>query len=287
MDYKCWILLYEKEFCSNLIKQCHLTVYLVNKEVLATYSSILLQTIGKMAMLVSNYHLFSLDNTLRSKVIALGIRKQRNYKPYRRSREGRFTFHKISTVINQLENWGHLNNFCSKMSWTVDHRNILPVQLDNTKTKPTCMSLTHSALINCRSIINKSADFQVELVHNKVDICSLIETWIREDDTTTVSQICPPGYKAISVPKIKQTGSRNCCGLQRFHHDQEKQHMITYQWNAQTLWYPYLAYHSTWQSSTDPLTNQFLALPMTFWTIWRGTSIHQVNCYSHVILTFM
>ena len=92
------------------------------------------------------------------------------------------------------------------MSGTVDHRNILPVQLDNTKAKSTCMSLTHYALINCRSIINKSADFQVELVHNKVDICSLTETWIRKDDTTTVSQICPPGYKAISLLRSNEQG---------------------------------------------------------------------------------
>ena len=137
-----------------------------------------------MAKLVTNYHLFFLDNTLRSNIITRG---------------GRFTYHKISTVINHLENWGHLNNFWSKMSWTVDHRNILSVQLDNIKAKLTFMPLTHCALSNCRSTINKSADFQVELVHNKVDICSLTETWIREDDTTIVSQICAPSYKAISV----------------------------------------------------------------------------------------
>ena len=44
---------------------------------MATYSSTTLQTIGEVAKSVTNYHLFSLDNTLRSKVIALGIRKQR------------------------------------------------------------------------------------------------------------------------------------------------------------------------------------------------------------------
>ena len=172
---------------------------------MATYSSIVLSTIGKMAKLVTNYHLFSLSNILRSKVIALGITKQRNHKPYSRSRGGRSTFHKISTVINQLENWGHLNKYCSKMSRIVDHRNIRPVQLDNTKAKSTSMSLTHCAIINCRSVINKSADFEVELVHNKVDISSLTETWIREDDTT-VSQICQPGYKTISVLRSNKQG---------------------------------------------------------------------------------
>ena len=47
------------------------------------------------------------------------------------------------------------------------------------------VSLIHCALINCRSVINKSTDLQVELVQKKVDICSLMETWIKEDDTTT------------------------------------------------------------------------------------------------------
>ena len=59
------------------------------------------------------------------------------------------------------------------------------------------VSLIHCALINCRLIINKSTDLQVELVQNKIDICSLTETWIKEDDTTAEFQICPPGYNAI------------------------------------------------------------------------------------------
>ena len=53
---------------------------------MATYNSTILKTIGKIAKAVTNYHLFSLNNTIRSKVIALGIRKQRNHKCYRRSR---------------------------------------------------------------------------------------------------------------------------------------------------------------------------------------------------------
>ena len=133
----------------------------------------------KMAKTTTNYHLFSLDNTMRSKVIAVHIRKQRNHKSYRRSRCRRIIFHRISTIINQLENQSHLNKHCSKMSQIIDCRNILPVPLDNTNVKSTSMSLTDCALINCRSVINKSADLKVRLVHNKVDICSLTETWIK------------------------------------------------------------------------------------------------------------
>ena len=92
------------------------------------------------------------------------------------------------------------------MSCIIDCRHMLPVQLDNTNVKSTSESLTHCALINCRSVINKSADLQVELVHNKVDICSLMETWIKEEDTATESQICAPSYKAISVPRSNKQG---------------------------------------------------------------------------------
>ena len=147
-----------------------------------------------------------MNNTIRSKVIALGIRKQKNHKPYRRSRGGRTIFHRISTIVSQLDNWSHLNICGSKIPRIIDYRNILTVQLNNTKTKSMSVSLIHCALINCRSVINKSTDLQVELVQNKIDICSLTETWIKEDDTTAEFQICPPGYKAISVPRSNKQG---------------------------------------------------------------------------------
>ena len=110
------------------------------------------------------------------------------------------------------------------MSWIIDCRNILSVQLDNTKVKSKSVSPTHCALINCRSVINKSTDLQVELVHNKVDICSLMETCIKEDDTTTEPQICPPGYKAISVPRSYKQGGGIAIVYKDYHY-MEKQHL--------------------------------------------------------------
>ena len=173
---------------------------------MATYSSIVLSTIGKMVKTSENYHLFSLDNTMRSKVIALGIRKQRNHKSYRGTRVRGTFFHRISTITNHLEIQCHLNKHYSKMSQIIDCRNILPVQLDNTKVKSTSVSLVHFALINCRLVINKSADLKVKLVHNKVDNCSPTETWIKEDNTTTETQICPLGYEVISVQRSNKQG---------------------------------------------------------------------------------
>ena len=59
---------------------------------MAHYSSILLKSIGKTSKAVTNYHLFSLNNTIRSKIISMGIRKQRKDEPYRRSRGGGGSF---------------------------------------------------------------------------------------------------------------------------------------------------------------------------------------------------
>ena len=54
--------------------------------------------------------------------------------------------------------------------------------------------------------MNKSTELQVELVQNRIDICSLTETWIRDDDTAAETQMCPLGYKAISVPRSNRQG---------------------------------------------------------------------------------
>ena len=68
--------------------------------------------------------------------------------------------------------------------------------------------------------MNKSTELQVELVQNRIDICSLTEIWIREDDTAAETQMCPPGYKAISVPSSNRQGGgiaivyRDCITIQ-------------------------------------------------------------------------
>ena len=54
--------------------------------------------------------------------------------------------------------------------------------------------------------MNKSTELQVELVQNRIDICSLTEPWIRDGDTASETQICPPGYKVISVPRTNRKG---------------------------------------------------------------------------------
>ena len=175
---------------------------------MATYSSIMLKTIGKIAKAVTNYPLFSLNNTIRSKVIALGIRKQRNHEPYRRSRGGRSFFHRINTILSQQNDQSHLTTYGSKTPRHIDYRNILTVQLINNKIKSMSESQICCALINCRSVVNKSTELQVELVQNRIDICSLTKTWIGDDDTTADSNLFTRLQSNISS-KVQQTGRRH------------------------------------------------------------------------------
>ena len=58
--------------------------------------------------------------------------------------------------------------------------------------------------INCCSIVNETADFKVELNEHNLDVCALMETWIKEDDDTMVIQLCPDGYSSMSIPKQKE-----------------------------------------------------------------------------------
>ena len=62
------------------------------------------------------------------------------------------------------------------------------------------------ATINCHSIVNKTADFKVELIEHNLDVCALRETWIKEGDDTMVIQLCPDGYSFISMPRAGRTG---------------------------------------------------------------------------------
>ena len=67
-------------------------------ESITTYSSTLLKSIGKMSKMMSNYHRFYLKNSIRNNVMTLGIRRQKMYIPYQRSRGGTI-INKIRTII--------------------------------------------------------------------------------------------------------------------------------------------------------------------------------------------
>ena len=65
---------------------------------------------------------------------------------------------------------------------------------------------TQCALINCRSVENKTAERKVDIITNNLVVCILTETWIRMEDSITEVQMCPPGYKVYSVPRNDRSG---------------------------------------------------------------------------------
>ena len=185
----------------------------------AAYSSTFLRAIGKLAHTYSNYHRFYLGQEIQVKVILLGLRKTKSVKKYRRSRAGCRLFHHIYTWVNQV---GHqatnlstdqnrhqlTRTACNAINWS----NLKTIDLLRSHNNS---SLIRCALVNCRSAVNKTSEIKLEIVQSHLDLFALIETWIRDDDTLTETQICPPGYKAVSIPHPGRTGG----GIALIYHD--------------------------------------------------------------------
>ena len=67
--------------------------------------------------------------------------------------------------------------------------------------------MSYSAgLINCRSVVNKTVDWKVELPDHSLHVCALTETWLKESDDTTPNQLCLDGYSIALVPRVNRTG---------------------------------------------------------------------------------
>ena len=160
-----------------------------------------------MGKSVSNYHSFHIDTSIRAWIRALGIRA--NPVSYRRCRAGKnLLYHIASTTCSRQYQSNHRRAFGSPQA--VDWNNLLPIKtINNSLQSQSTESLQedlHSALINCRSVVNKIQEIQLELVNNNLDLCILTETWIREDDTITPTRLCPNGYKSYSISRKDRVG---------------------------------------------------------------------------------
>ena len=51
----------------------------------------------------------------------------------------------------------------------------------------------NGGLINCRSVVNKTADLKVELADHNLCICALTETWLKEGNEITPNELCLDG----------------------------------------------------------------------------------------------
>ena len=155
-----------------------------------------LKLIGLRAKTRSEFPLFHINTSTRVKIIGLGIRK--HPRPYRRSSGGIYLFWRIQILITTASRH------------TKAHCKCFP-NLDNIITIGTNQPLNRSVfynagLINCISIVKKTANLKVELADRNLHVCALTETWLREDDNMTPNQLCLEGYSIASVARDDRAG---------------------------------------------------------------------------------
>ena len=150
-----------------------------------TYSSTILKTIGKISKITTTYHRFFLNNTIRNMVIALGIRKQRIYKPYRRSRGGRIIFHSIRTMVSHLDSLrpkgpdfsngatGILDSFRPKEP---DFCNLIYVDKTGATGIKQHTERVNIKLTNVQSINSKELKLYKVIKEENIDLCVATET---------------------------------------------------------------------------------------------------------------
>ena len=150
-----------------------------------------LKAIRKASTQEEYFSFFTIALETCRKIIAMGI--HRHPRPYRRSRAGSKLFHKITSIISQ-----HRNEITESLSNSVHNSALIRRGgMFNTAEQPYTLKC---GLLNCQSVVNKTQLIQTEVSVNKLDICTLTETWIKKDDKLNMHHMCPSGYKCIALP---------------------------------------------------------------------------------------
>ena len=149
--------------------------------------------ISSLAKARENYHIFSLDNTTRSRIISVGIRKYQ--RPYRRSRAGHNLFYHIHTIVSNWVNQVNASQPTIDQTPGLFSKTVKCIKLDkeNKHQDVTC------GLLNCQSAGNKLQRIQTEIINNKLNILALTETWFKESNN-----IIPPEEPAQLDTKSHQ-----------------------------------------------------------------------------------
>ena len=172
-------------------------------EAFTTYSFTLLKSIGKMSRISAYHHLFSLNDIIRNRAIALGIRKQKMSTPYRRSRGGS-NVHRIRTHIASLTKLDRSSTKHIPTKSGVNSNNLIKINLQQTVPKqiPNLISLN---VINAQSICGpngKTEDFIDHATQSHVDICVVTETFLTEQNNVTRAALHPLGYTFWDQPRL-------------------------------------------------------------------------------------
>ena len=117
------------------------------------------------------YGTYHLDYSIRSHVISLAIRRQPSQQKYRRLRSGKNLFCKIQPIAKKWISWDRLN-----INPGITVSNLIVIKKESITSRCFCL-----AYINARSISNKIHQFQHYVVDNRVDICAITDSWLKED----------------------------------------------------------------------------------------------------------
>ena len=166
------------------------------------YTTPFIKSIGELAKVKPHFSYFHLDQPILSRITALGIRSRP--RKYRRSRGGGDHFHKILSIVS--ESWKTSPFKKTQLSTVVK---CTLCSLPKHAPKHHQMKQSHNyngLLVNCRSAANKIEYIQAEITEANAALCALTETWIKEEDDITPLQLCPSGYKCISIPRKVRSG---------------------------------------------------------------------------------
>ena len=133
-----------------------------------------------------------LSNDTIETIHSLGIEKCNELnKGQKRIRRGRKSRH------NKRYKYSHY-----EVRQSADFRNLKPIKLYNNKT----WNSINFAVLNARSVRNKTVYLRDFILDNKLDIFCITESWLCESDITIPSEIAPDGFSFANFPRKQGKG---------------------------------------------------------------------------------
>ena len=124
----------------------------------------------------------------------------RHPRPYRRCRAGTKLFHKIWSIVLQHRD----ETTTTPQHNSVNNSFLIRCEgMSNMTNQPYTMKC---GLVNGQSVVNKTQLIQTEVFTNKLDICALTETWIKQDEKLTMHHIFPLWYTYVALPWPNKMG---------------------------------------------------------------------------------
>ena len=179
-----------------------------------------------------NYSCNNLPNSTHTWIITPGIRKTPLARPYRRSKARHKLFHWIHSITKQ---GCPEPNDERVQSNDVSSNNLIQVHI-TTRSRPSKMRINPSD-INASSICKKIPQFQQHILQNKVDLCTITETWLKEENELTVKQVPWNNYNIKSYPRPNRQGGDIAMTFQNHFRIKEldSAEKLSQQWKSKAL----------------------------------------------------